>query len=77
MRGFFFTSLYLILLLLSLYSLTSILRTLEIPPHPRNVTVDLVGNSGVRTFGYPVPCFVDLNTYGELNRLDLPVVRPC
>ena len=77
MKGFFFTSLYLIILLLSLYSLTSILRTLEIPPHPRNIIIDLVGDSGLKAFGHPAPCFIDLNTYGELNRLDLPVVKPC
>ncbi len=77
MRGFFFTSLYIILLLLSLYSLTSIVKTLEIPPHPRNTVIDLIGNTGSATFGYRSPCYIDLNTFGELNTLNLPVVKPC
>ena len=77
MRGMLFTSLYTIMLILSLYVASTILGDVGVPPHPKNRAIDLVGNTGLSVFGNSSPCYVDINTFGDLNTLDKPVVKAC
>ncbi|NPA86549.1 MAG: hypothetical protein GXO00_00885 [Candidatus Diapherotrites archaeon] len=77
MRGFIFSSIYFILFLLSVGIVTATAGSLKVIPSPSMDFWSLPTYSAQHLFGNPTPCYYDINTYDELNKLSLPEVKGC
>ncbi len=79
MRGFFFSSLFFISLMLTLVVISQLFGQLEMPGHGESLTPKaaygfaLSSLKGVRVGS----CYIDINTFGRLDTLDVPEEVPC
>lgn len=78
MKGFVFSALYFITLMLTLYILSKVFYHLTPLPHPHYDVGIRAGYTAAKMLGKgDYNCSVDINTYYRLDMLDLPEVRPC
>ena len=79
MRGFLLSSLFYVLLLMTLLGLSRIVSNFFVLPHPSDAGIYvLMGNTALSNItGKEGDCFIDVNTFGDLSQLDKPEVRWC
>ncbi len=78
MRGLFFSTIYLVLLILTMYGISQVIGSINIPPHEDLPTmVGDIASIEMGKGGNPDICTVNIETFGDLSVLDRPEVIGC
>jgi hypothetical protein len=78
MRGFMLTAFFFIVFMLTAVAVSYVTGTLSVEDHPSFKAHIFSYNTALASVhGKETDCYIDINTFGNLNKLDLPEEKRC